>query len=207
MSALADRHDARRALSAPGLLRAFNDAGVLATADVHVAARLCALAGVDDDAVMLAAALAVRAPRLGHVHVDLATVRQTAAVDVEEAVDLDALPWPEPGAWTERVRSSELVGPGRPLHLEGTWLYLDRYLAEERQVAEDLLAFAAGPAAGADPAVLADGLGRLYPDDPDGRQARATAAAGRRRLALVARRPGPRQTPTVAPALPPPARQ
>ena len=74
-----DRHDAGRARAAPGLLRAFNDAGVLAPADVHVARRLTALAGGVAPEVALAVALAVRAPRLGHVYVDLATVRDTAA--------------------------------------------------------------------------------------------------------------------------------
>ncbi|HEY7077933.1 MAG TPA: hypothetical protein VH418_21295, partial [Solirubrobacteraceae bacterium] len=63
---------------AAGLLREFNAAGVLAAADVHVALRLSELAGARDDAVALAAALAVRAPRLGHVHVDLAGIRDTA---------------------------------------------------------------------------------------------------------------------------------
>ena len=67
-----DPLDVRRARTAPGLLRAFNDIGVLAAADVHVAVRLAALAGETDESIALAAALAVRAPRLGHVYVDLA---------------------------------------------------------------------------------------------------------------------------------------
>ena len=40
----------------------FNEAGVLAAADVHVALRLAALGGDDDPEVLLAAALAVRGP-------------------------------------------------------------------------------------------------------------------------------------------------
>ena len=75
---IGDALDVRRALAAPGLLREFNDIGVLAAADVHVAARLAELAGEADEAVALAAALAVRAPRLGHVYVDLATIGETA---------------------------------------------------------------------------------------------------------------------------------
>ena len=58
---------------ATGLLAAFNEAGVLAAADVHVATRLGRLGGESDDRVLLAAALAVRAlrrwlglPRPGH---------------------------------------------------------------------------------------------------------------------------------------------
>ena len=60
-----DRFDVRRVLRPRPELRAFNEAGVLAAADVHVAARLLALAGEDDPDVALAAALAVRAPRPG----------------------------------------------------------------------------------------------------------------------------------------------
>ena len=59
----------------------------------------------------LAAALAVRAPRLGHVFVDLATIRDTATVDADEPVDLAALPWPEPADWVARVgREPRSVG-------------------------------------------------------------------------------------------------
>ena len=98
-----DLFDVRRATSATGLLHDFNAAGVLDAADVHVARRLAALAGDDDEQVALAAALAVRGPRLGHVYVDLATIRETATVDAEEAVDLSALAWPAVGAWIERL--------------------------------------------------------------------------------------------------------
>ena len=62
-------------------LREFNEVGLLSAADVHVAGRLSELVGEDGDAVRLATALAVRGPRLGHVFVDLATVRDTASVE------------------------------------------------------------------------------------------------------------------------------
>ena len=55
-----------------GLLRAFNAAGVLAAADVHVAQRLGRLGGEPDEPVLLALALAVRGVRHGSVCVDLA---------------------------------------------------------------------------------------------------------------------------------------
>src|SRR4051812_1022809 len=122
----ADRFDVRRALNAPDLLRPFNNAGVLSAADIHVALRRARLPADDDSAVALAAALAVRGPRLGHVYVDLATIRHTAAVDSDEPVDLAALPWPDLGDWTARLRGSALVavgegdaGPARPLRLVG----------------------------------------------------------------------------------------
>ena len=97
VSAGADPFEARRATAATGLLRAFNEVGLLSAADVHVAARLAELAGEGGEAVRLAAALAVRAPRLGHVFVDLATIRDTAVVESEEPVDVPArVAAPEP---------------------------------------------------------------------------------------------------------------
>src|SRR5690606_16821846 len=58
-----DPQDARYAGTASGLLRVFNDAGILTAADLHVARRTADMAGEDDDAVRLAVALAVRAVR------------------------------------------------------------------------------------------------------------------------------------------------
>jgi exodeoxyribonuclease V alpha subunit len=214
----ADEFDVRRALRPRAELRAFNEAGVLAAADVHVAGRLLALAGEDDPDVALAAALAVRAPRLGHVYADLATVRDTTVVDVEEPVDIAALPWPDVDGWVARLAASTLTEG--PLRLEGTRVYLDRYWREERQIAADLRGFAgdAGAAAGAVAAgdatapggaspdaaapavredVLADGLARLF-GPADERQRAAAEAAVRRRLAVVAGGPGTGKTTTVA---------
>ena len=79
-------------MRAPGLLRAFCDAGVLVAADVHVALRLERLGGEDRDAVLLAAALAVRGVRSGSVCVDLATAADTVAPG-EDAEPVE-LPWP-----------------------------------------------------------------------------------------------------------------
>ncbi len=208
MTALAtepDPFDVRRVRHAPGLLREFNDAGVLAAADVHVALRLAALVGEDDETVALAGALAVRGPRLGHVHVDLATIRDTATVDADEPVDLSTLPWPSAGAWTKRVVESGLVTEGeedvassRPFRLVGTWLYLDRYWREERQVAADLRALSDQQPEGVRVDVLADGLARLFPGQADSRQCLAVASAVLRRLAVVAGGPGTGKTTTVA---------
>jgi exodeoxyribonuclease V alpha subunit len=189
--------DARLARGAAGLVREFNDAGVVAAADIHVAQRLAALLGGTNDSVVLAAALAVRAPRLGHVFVDLERIHETATVDVDEPIDLTTLPWPDPTAWIAAVEASGLTGRDRPLVLEGSALYLDRYWREEQQVAADLAALA-GPAA-ADMDVLADGIIRLFEGEaPDDRQQQAAAAAVLRRLAVVAGGPGTGKTTTVA---------
>ena len=143
MSALADPYEARRAKRAAGLLREFNEIGVLSAADVHVAARLAELAGEESEPVKLAVALAVRGPRLGNVFVDLATIRDTASVESDEPVDLSGLPWPDTEEWTRALGGSELVARGedagsKPVRLLGTRLYLDRYWRDERAVAADL---------------------------------------------------------------------
>ncbi len=206
MSVIApDPFEPRYARHASGLLREFNLAGVLSVADVHVARHLGSIAGENDEAVLLATALAVRAPRLGHVLVDLARIRETAAVDADEPVDLGSLPWPDPESWVAAVGDSELVAtdtpgaaPVRPLRLLGSWLYLDRYWAEEVQVAAALRAMGAAGAEGVDLDVLRDGLGRLFGQDRDGRQALAAACATLQRFAVVAGGPGTGKTTTVA---------
>jgi exodeoxyribonuclease V alpha subunit len=153
--------------------------------------------------VLLAVALAVRGPRLGHVHVDLQRIRGTVAVEAEDPVDLEALPWPSPADWVARVAASPLVAAPdepvvRPLRLLDGWLYLDRYWTEEVSVADALRAMLADEPAGIDAPVLADGLARLFGGEADGRQALAAAASVRRRFAVVAGGPGTGKTTTVA---------
>jgi exodeoxyribonuclease V alpha subunit len=200
-----DPYEARFALHASGLLRAFNEASVVDAADVHVARELARLGAESDEAVLLAVALAVRGPRLGHVHVDLARIRDTAAVDAEEPIDLAALDWPEPQEWIARVRASPLVTAGdepatevRPLRLVGSWLYLDRYWAEEVGVAGALRAMAADPPDAVNDALLRDGLARLFGPEAQGRQSQAAAAAVTHHWSVVAGGPGTGKTTTVA---------
>ncbi len=71
-----DPADWRQVAGAGGLLRAFNEAGVIDAADVHVAQRLTAMAGESNPVVALAVALAVRALRGGSVCVDLGQNRR-----------------------------------------------------------------------------------------------------------------------------------
>lgn len=200
---LVDTLSASIARRAPELLRAFNEAGVLHAADVHVAVRLGRIGGESDEEVLLAAALAVRGPRIGHVHVDLATIADTAAVDLEEEVDLSSLPWPEPERWIAAVAASDVVGemdadPERPLRVWDGRLYLDRYWRAEAQVAEDLLAMAAAPAPLVDVDATRADLANLFPGGEDGRQAEAAAKAAAGRLTVVAGGPGTGKTTTVA---------
>ncbi len=220
-----DPYDADLVISdrIPDLLAVFNRAGVLAPADVHLAARLTQMAGVADDLVGLAVALAGRAPRVGHVSVDLAGVRSSVVVGEEDA-DLDLLPWPDPAAWMRRLSACPLVsaeadgggeqssadrcatvrqpGGSPPLHLVGSRLYLDRYWRDEVEVASELLRRSLPPGpTGGPPTVEArieHRLDVLFPGEAasDQRFAAATALSGS--LAVIAGGPGTGKTTTVA---------
>ena len=175
---------------------------MLASADVHVAVRLAALAPEPDERVILAAALAVRAPRLGHVFVDIARIRETAAVESDEAVDLTTLPWPEVEGWSLSLEASPLVAVGeefaesRPLRLVGA-AAVPRPLLGARSANSPRTCCAFGGPVAVDEGLLDDGLDRLFGAE-DGQQRAAAAAAVRRRFAVVAGGPGTGKTTTVA---------
>ena len=158
MTTTVDEFDRGLVLAATGLLRDFNEAGVLLASDVHVAMRLADLLGEAGEPVMLAAALAVRAVRSGSVCVDLAEVRDEVGEDGAE------LAWPELDGWLALLAASPLLGAPHPLRLEETRLYLDRYWREEQQVEQDLRRRAGRPAPPvADEAALLASLDRLFP--------------------------------------------
>ena len=201
-----DAYDASVAFGSTGSLQQFNAAGVLAPSDVHVAHCLSALGGITDERTDLAAAFAARAPRLGHVCVDLRSIRDTASSDTDTEVELDALPWPDPNEWLEALASSGLVGTDCPLHLEGTNLYLNRLWLDEVAVAEDLRRRADAAALEVDTDLLANGLEGLFreepeDEDPDHLQPIAASVAVLRRFSVIAGGPGTGKTTTVARAL------
>lgn len=202
--------EAQLAQRARGLVRIFNEAGVLVAADVHVASRLCVLGGETSPEVMLVAALAVRAVRSGSVCLDLRRMHDVSVDGATEA-DLAALPWPEPGAVVAELQLSPLViggaaGPLRPLRLvdtdDGELLYLDRYFLQEEMIRRVLDERAATHPAIDSDAVLA-GLHSLFVEDstptrsPD-RQRVAAALALTHWTTVIAGGPGTGKTHTVA---------
>lgn len=208
MDGAADPFDASVVLGAPPVLAEFNRAGVLAASDVHVAMRLARLGGEQDDDVVLAAALAVRGPRHGHVRVDLLEAAQTLTNDLDDSRAGQALPWPDPDDWTARLVASPLVSVGpdgpvdRPLRLVGTALYLDRYWRDEGAVASQLRTRLEAQDSDVDEAVLAEGLRRLF-RSTDGSELQTDQRDGaetaiRRRLSVIAGGPGTGKTTTVA---------
>ena len=199
-----DPFDARLAVRASGMLAAFNQAGVLDSADVHVASTLGRLTQESREAVLLAAALAVRAVRLGSVCVDLARVRETALADVDPALDARGLAWPEPSAWSAACADSPLVAegvsgpPDRPVRLVDGLLYLDRYWREEQLVRTEIDARGRRPPPEVDEARLSAALARLFPGDRPDHQRLAAAACATGWLTIVAGGPGTGKTTTVA---------
>jgi exodeoxyribonuclease V alpha subunit len=199
-----DTGDVRVARSATGLLAAFNAAGVLDPADVHVADRVGRLGGERTEEVLLAVALAVRAVRLGSVCVDLAAVSRTVLGAGDELVDVSALPWPEPDRWLAACTAGPLVAdgadapPGRPLRLVDGLLYLDRYWCEEESVRCSLTERTAAAPPEVDLARLRAGLDRLFPAAGSERQRLAAAVSALRRVTVLAGGPGTGKTTTVA---------
>ncbi len=201
-----DPWDARRVHGVSGLLHAFHTSGVIDAGDVHFAQRVAAIVGETDELVVLAAAFALRAPRYGHVCVDLDRVRDTVAIDASISVDLDRLPWPDVAVWTASLERSPLVGyapfeDDRILRGNGYLLYLNRLWRDEIALADALLARAASIVDTSDAPALDVGLDRLFGPDGDHLQRRAAAMVVRRRLTILCGGPGTGKTTTVARAL------
>ena len=218
---LDDPYDVRVARAATGVLAAFNTAGVLEPADVHVATRIARLGGDTADDVVLALALAVRGIRLGSVCVELAAVRGTVLGAGDEPIDVSGLPWPDPATWAATCAASPLVAhgagapDGRPLRLVDGLLYLERYWQQEELVRAELAVRAEAPPAAVDLLRLAAGLDRLFGPGLDSavdgstaddaardrradRQRLAAAVAALRPVTVLAGGPGTGKTTTVA---------
>ncbi len=195
--------------TASGLLAVFNQAGILNPADVHTAETVSRIGRDLDERVRLALALTVRALRNGSVCIDLRTVHTTAFDEMEAAIDVAALPWPEPDEWIAACKASPLVADGagepggRPLRLAGGLLYLERYWQQEELVRVQLQRRFAAPAPEIDQRQLSAALPRLFdheglaPGEAD-RQQLAAAVSALGRVSVLAGGPGTGKTTTVA---------
>ena len=192
-----------------GLLAPFVAARVLTSADVHVANRITALCGEDDERVRLAAALAVRALRAGSVCVELARAPGTVVEQADEGDDATVpsapavpLPWPGHDAWVSAVRASPAVAdgsdgpPDRPLRWAAGRLYLDRYWRDEVSVREQVRGRL--EPVPVDEQRLEAAVGRLFPHEQDDRQRAAVRAAATSRLTVITGGPGTGKTTTIA---------
>ena len=195
--------DVRRAIDAGPLLGVFNAAGVLSSADVHVAQRLGRLCGETDERALLAVALTVRAVRSGSVCVRLDDLDTLAVPEAEDVAPLADLPWPDPTTWQSVVQASPVVAvgaesPDRPARWVDGRLYLDRYWQDEQVVRRHVDERLGASPARVDATRLAAACHRLFGEQQDGRQRLAAAAAVLSRLTVLTGGPGTGKTTTVA---------
>ncbi|MFD3508169.1 AAA family ATPase [Nocardia sp. NPDC058666] len=199
-----------------GLLRVFNEAGVLSAADVHVAVRLGRMGREDNEDVLLVAALAVRAVRSGSVCLELSRMREIG-IDADETrdsatgIDPATLPWPDVDRVLTALRRSPLIcggqaGPLRPLRIVeadaqgGALLYLDRYYQQE-QTLRRVLTERSTDHPVIDTELVRAQLDRLFADplgDGPDRQHLAAALAATHWTTVVAGGPGTGKTHTIA---------
>ncbi|MEU4646959.1 exodeoxyribonuclease V subunit alpha [Nocardia fluminea] len=199
-----------------GLLRVFNEAGVLSAADVHVAVRLGRMGREDSEDVLFAAALAVRAVRSGSVCLELSRMREIG-IDADETrdgaagIDPATLPWPDIDRVLTALRRSPLIrggqsGPLRPLRMVeadaegGALLYLDRYYQQEQTLRRVLTERSTDHPVIEIELVRAQ-LDRLFADplgDGPDRQRLAAALAATHWTTVVAGGPGTGKTHTIA---------
>jgi exodeoxyribonuclease V alpha subunit len=197
---LAAEEGVRFAVRATGLLATFTARGVLAPADTAVARRLGRLGREDDEEVLLAAALTVRALRGGSVCLDLGDVDRVVLTDDGTLDDTSDLPWPaDPTAWAARLAASPLTRAGGPLRLDDGLLWLDRYRRQEDEVHASLTARATASPPAVDPERLRAALDRLFVGAAaDDRQRLACAVATLRWTSVIAGGPGTGKTTTVS---------
>ena len=176
--------------------------GHIGEIDRHLAVMIAELTGEEDEDVPLAAALASRHSREGHICIDLKEVAGRHWPGTSEPDSANPL-LPEREAWLARLAASPAVtGPesagSRPLVLDAAGrLYLYRMWRRERSVAAGLRELASREAS--EPAELQTALDELFGDDPRNALPRKAAhAAVSRRLCCISGGPGTGKTTTVA---------
>ncbi len=178
-------------------LQPWREAGVLDAAEVHIASSLASRVGESRPHVVLALALAVAAPRSGHVALDPEHARESAMREAERVDDdaratVAALAWPvETAAWLREVQNSPLTPD--VLRVEHGLIYLRRFHDLEISVADRLIALASEPTSA--PEAIDDLSERMHLDDGQ-RQAVRTCLASR--LGVLVGGPGTGKTRTVA---------
>lgn len=189
-------------MTLPPAVEALFRQGRIGEIDRHLAALVAELTGEDNGDVPLAAAMASRHTREGHICIDLKEVSGHHWPGTPEP-DSSNLLLPELEAWRARLKASPAVaGPesttSRPLVLDDTGrLYLNRMWKRERSVATRLRELASRETS--EPAELQSALEELFEDDPrNARPRKAAHAAVSRHLCCISGGPGTGKTTTVA---------
>jgi len=192
--------------------RSFIAAGVLHAGDQLVVDAVAPRYGESDPDVLLALALAVRAPRAGHVGVDLRAVKDRS--DAEGAHEIgdegdedEGVTWPEDAvAWEARVLSSNLVGDAsqrdrpfvRQLIDDGHTLLMTRRMwREQERLADGLRALASSEPAIQFGADSVEGCIKVLFDDAQSEAAAAVRVSVGNRLTITTGGPGTGKTYSV----------
>ena len=144
--------------------------GLFTGIDIHFAGFMAYLSNVDDPAVGMAAALASRNIRNGDVCVDLAVY---AGEKCDPRSDLQTtIQCPDLKKWRNTLLKSHIAGePGefKPLILdERNRLYLYRYWAYEKELADVLMVRAGNPLPSFNKMDVGESLERLFPQEAPG---------------------------------------
>ena len=178
-------------------LQPWREAGVLDAAEVHIASGLASRVGESRPHVVLALALAVAAPRSGHVALDPEHIRESAMreaerIDDDASATVAALAWPaDTAAWLREVQNSPLTPD--VLRVEHGLIYLRRFHDLEISVADRLVALASQPTSA--PEAIDDLSERMRLDDGQRQAVRVCLAS---RLGVLVGGPGTGKTRTVA---------
>ena len=128
------------------ILSAFLSAGLLGRFELQQAAAALRADPSASDEALLALGLVARATRLGHVCIELDQVRRQVAASQDDDGTKEDLDLPPTAAWASELERSSLVAtpemallaPLRPMVWDAGRLYLQRYWAFEKSVAEAL---------------------------------------------------------------------
>jgi len=197
-------------------LAPFREAGVLDSVDVQVITHLARLSSELDPHVLLGLAFAIRAPRYGHICVEVNELGSDLTPTEEPGTSV--LAWPtDPNAWLEAISQSALVRDESqddivtPFVLSGSLLYMDRYFQYQQRLSENISSRAKSPMLEpVDQGLMAQGIDLLFrpplradgtrpKEDPDelNRQRLAAAMALLRPLSVICGGPGMGKTWTV----------
>ena len=155
-------------------LQTLRDIGAITALDLHFARMLGRRAGVEDERVLVAAALACHAPARGDVCCDLEQVRAQIERDLASAEEgaphrSDEVPplW-KPGPWRAALAAAPAVvseggaADGVPLVLDGDAVYLDRFRRHEDRLVAVVRDRACRPRDDVDVALLRGDLAALF---------------------------------------------
>jgi len=199
--------DPALSVTAEGRLKTLNEAGFLDGSDCAIATRVSCLLGedVNGDAA-LALAFAVRAVRDGSTALSLESVSAlTADSDEDEGAAYSddpltvggAVKLPEPAPWLESLRASPLIAEG-VLRVDFDLVYLDRYHADERLIADSLRTRHAASISPVDPNAVEDVVRAARLDDAQQVAVRCTA---NRATTVLTGGPGMGKTHTIVSVL------